>query len=142
MKVLKRILPIFLIVFLALSFIGVSYYLIVTKDVSLLEEKLILSENSILLYDHENERVRAFSENFSAPIVSEKQIPQHDKNAFVSTEDKRFYTHNGRDLRRIVKAFLSNLKAGSFQQGASTISQQLIKNTHLTQEKIQTPHTS
>ncbi len=135
MKVLKRILPIFFIVFLTLFLICVSYYFIVTKDVSLLDEKLSLSENSILLYDSENERVRAFSESFSAPIVSEKEIPKCVKNAFVSTEDKRFYTHNGRDWRRIVKAFLSNLKAGSFKQGASTISQQLIKNTHLTQEK-------
>lgn len=51
--------------------------------------------------------------------------------AFVCVEDKRFFSHGGIDTKRLVGALLANLKSGSFKEGASTISQQLIKNTHL-----------
>ena len=65
-----------------------------------------------------------------------KQIPLdalHDYTymAFVAVEDKRFFDHNGIDYKRVAGALLHNLKSGSYKEGASTISQQLIKNTHL-----------
>ncbi len=56
-------------------------------------------------------------------------------NAFISVEDKNFYSHNGLSYPRIAKALLNNIVAGYSKEGASTISQQLIKNTHLTNEK-------
>ena len=55
--------------------------------------------------------------------------------AFVSVEDKRFYNHNGIDYKRVAGAMLHNLKSGGYKEGASTISQQLIKNTHLNNNK-------
>lgn len=69
-----------------------------------------------------------------------KQIPLdalHDYtvNAFISIEDKRFYSHNGIDYKRVVGAMLHNIKSGGYKEGASTISQQLIKNTHLNNNK-------
>lgn len=65
-----------------------------------------------------------------------KQIPLsalHDYTymAFVAVEDKRFFRHDGIDYKRVAGAILHNLKSGSYKEGASTISQQLIKNTHL-----------
>ena len=62
-------------------------------------------------------------------------MPKNLINAFVSIEDKRFFTHNGIDYRSITRAMLNNIKHLSFVEGASTISQQLIKNTHLSNEK-------
>jgi hypothetical protein len=50
-------------------------------------------------------------------------------------EDKRFYKHNGFDFKRIFGASLHNVQARGLKEGASTISQQLIKNTHLSHEK-------
>ncbi len=67
--------------------------------------------------------------------ISIDNIPQHTIDAFVSVEDKRFFQHNGLDYRRIAGAIISNIKAGSFKEGASTITQQLIKNTHLDNDK-------
>ena len=64
-----------------------------------------------------------------APLSS---IPKHTKNAFVAIEDARFYSHNGIDAVRIGGALLEDIKSGGIVQGASTISQQLIKNTTLT----------
>ena len=62
-------------------------------------------------------------------------LPTHTSKAFVAVEDKRFFDHGGIDLRRVCGAILHNLKSGSFKEGASTISQQLIKNTHLDNQK-------
>ena len=62
-------------------------------------------------------------------------LPTYTSKAFVAVEDKRFFDHGGIDLRRVCGAILHNLKSGSFKEGASTISQQLIKNTHLDNQK-------
>ena len=69
-----------------------------------------------------------------------KQIPLdalHDYTymAFVAVEDKRFFDHGGIDYRRVAGALVNNIKSGSYKEGASTISQQLIKNTHLDNNK-------
>ena len=57
-------------------------------------------------------------------------LPQVLVDAIVAAEDSRFFEHNGFDLPRIVKAALSNLKAGDITGGGSTITQQLIKKTY------------
>lgn len=64
-----------------------------------------------------------------------REIPLLLQHAFVAVEDKRFYQHNGLDYHRIAGAIVTNIKSGSFAQGASTISCQLIKNTHLDNSK-------
>lgn len=69
-----------------------------------------------------------------------KQVPLdalHDYTykAFICIEDKRFFEHNGIDYKRVAGAAIHNLKSGGYKEGASTISQQLIKNTHLNNNK-------
>lgn len=56
------------------------------------------------------------------------QIPTVVQNAFIAIEDERFWTHNGIDVKGIFRAFFTGLSNGSFNQGASTITQQLLKN--------------
>lgn len=60
--------------------------------------------------------------------VSKDQIPQDMADAFVAIEDERFYTHNGIDIKGIVRAGVSAIKTRHLGQGASTITQQLLKN--------------
>lgn len=62
-------------------------------------------------------------------------LPQHTPAAFVAIEDKRFYSHHGVDYLRILSAAKNNVFSRSIKEGASTISQQLIKNTHLKNDK-------
>ena len=73
--------------------------------------------------------------NTNRSLVEIENLPEYVKNAFIDTEDKRFYSHNGFDIKRIAKAMIVNIKSGSKAQGASTISQQLIKNALLNNEK-------
>ncbi len=64
-----------------------------------------------------------------------QSLPSFVPNAFIAIEDKRFYSHKGIDFIRIIAAAKNNFLSGTFKEGASTISQQLIKNTHLKNEK-------
>ena len=135
MKWLKKLLWVTLLLTTIAVATAVGYYFTVTKDAKLQKEKLLLAQQNICIYDRYGEviqNVGIFSNKQSTPI---DEIPQHTKNAFISVEDKRFYSHNGFDVKRILKAVYNNTKAHSFKEGASTISQQLIKNTHLSQEK-------
>jgi penicillin-binding protein 1A len=68
-------------------------------------------------------------------ILAANDIPVMMKNAVVAIEDERFYNHYGIDLVGIARAMIKNIKAGRVVQGASTLTQQLVKNAFLTSEK-------
>ena len=63
------------------------------------------------------------------------ELPQMYVNAVISVEDKRFYKHNGIDILAIGRAAINDIKAMSYVEGGSTITQQLAKNMYFTQEK-------
>ncbi len=65
-------------------------------------------------------------------IVTLSEIPEYLQNAVIAIEDSRFYEHDGIDLRGIARAFFRGITSGSFSEGASTITQQLIKNNVFT----------
>ena len=134
MKLLRKLLSIIFFLFLAFSIFAIAYYFSVTSHVQLSHDKLLLAHQNVIVYDAFGKNMDAFSFD-GKQTVQIGDIPLHTRAAFVNVEDKRFYTHKGFDVRRIVKAAMKNVKSRSFREGASTISQQLIKNTHLTQEK-------
>lgn len=63
------------------------------------------------------------------------ELPETYVDAVLATEDHRFYDHNGIDLIAIGRAVVNDIKAMSFVEGGSTITQQLAKNLYFTQEK-------
>ena len=106
----------------------------ITSSVKLDVEKLTIKERNIRFYNDKSELIDDNDGKTPEPVKTE-DLPPYVPNAFIAVEDKRFYSHNGTDGKRIFKAFLNNLKSFSYKEGASTISQQLIKNTHLGNEK-------
>lgn len=134
MKILRKIAITISLTLLVGVLSGATVFGIVTRGARLQAKKLALPENQIEVFDQNNAPVLYRSAQKS-DTFSLAELPEKVKLAFVDTEDKRFYRHNGFDFKRIVKATLTNLKTRSFKEGASTISQQLVKNTHLTQEK-------
>jgi len=135
MRLLRKLVWTAFLLLVICALIAFGYYLAMTKDAALAPEKLLLSDKNITVYDENLSPVKNVAAVSPKQTVGIESIPQQTKFAFVDTEDKRFFSHHGFDIRRIAKACLSNLKAGGFKEGASTISQQLIKNTHLSQEK-------
>jgi penicillin-binding protein 1A len=63
------------------------------------------------------------------------EIPRDLQQALIATEDARFYRHHGVDLEGISRAMLTNLQDGQYSEGGSTITQQLVKNLFLSQDK-------
>ena len=97
---------------------------------SKLSNKLeIKSANNISMYDNTNEAF--FQGNGTSKWVNLNDISKNVINATISTEDKKFYKHFGFDFLRIAKASFVNIKNRKTMQGASTISQQYVKNLFL-----------
>ena len=71
----------------------------------------------------------------SKKIVSADEMPDELIKAIVAVEDARFFSHPGFDIEGIIRATLVNLQHGEIEEGASTITQQLIKNLFLSQEQ-------
>jgi penicillin-binding protein 1A len=82
---------------------------------------------STKIYDHDRKLIAEFYEERRTPIEIET-LPEYVKHAFVAVEDKRFYSHEGLDYRRIFGAAIRNVLSGEITGGASTITQQLARN--------------
>ena len=93
----------------------------------------IKNANQFYIYDDQEQLIYQGSGNNE--WVALEDISPELINAVLSTEDKNFYKHHGFDYLRIIKAMYLNLKSGSIVQGASTISQQYIKNMYLDFDK-------
>lgn len=136
---MKKAVKIGIIITLILFILGSLFFIIFINDIMGIssvkfdKEKLIAVNQEIVVYDSENKELKNTISNKN--IVKIEDVPNHVVNAFISIEDKDFFKHNGLNYKRIAKAMFNNLKSFSFKEGASTISQQLIKNTHLTNEK-------
>jgi len=70
-------------------------------------------------------------------VVPLADISAYLQHAVVSVEDERFYQHNGFDAIGIVRAAVMNLAAGGVEEGASTITQQIVRNTVLSEERLE-----
>lgn len=114
------------------SLIAVSYAKY--QKIPLNTESITSPSLSIEVYDNENKPIKEENQ-FNGDFCKLEDLPAYTKDAFISIEDKDFYKHNGINKKRIAKAMLNNLKSMKLKEGASTISQQLIKNTHLSNEK-------
>ena len=85
------------------------------------------------ILDQDGNRVDTLSGAESNRIyVGIEEIPENLQHAFVAIEDARFYEHNGIDVKGILRAVVKGVTSGSFSQGASTITQQLLKNNVFT----------
>ena len=129
-----RFLILFSIIFVSATLIGsLTYYKVITHGISLDTNKLELQNpiQSLVVFDSELNKIKPSKDSY----IKLSKLSSETKNAFLCAEDKRFYKHSGIDLIRIGGAIVSNLKTNSFSEGASTISQQLIKNTQLSNEK-------
>lgn len=83
---------------------------------------------SVVLDDAGNETATLVASGSNRVYVTLDEIPIDMQHAFVAIEDERFYEHNGIDIKGIIRAGFTGITTGHFSQGASTITQQLLKN--------------
>mgnify|MGYP001174085187 CR=1 FL=1 len=97
------------------------------------EKHFVFSETTVIQTEDGEQVMKLYDENRT--YVPIDQVPEHVKEAFIAIEDRRFYDHNGVDFRSIARAVYTDIITWSKKEGASTITQQLVKNTSLTNEK-------
>jgi len=129
MKIFRKLLK-----FLCFNFIILFILLISVYGYSKFSPKLEIEKaNNIVFYDNNNNIF--FQGTSDNEWINLENISPNVINATISTEDKNFYKHYGFDVLRIIKALYTNLKAGRTIQGASTITQQYVKNLFLEFDK-------
>lgn len=134
---MNKPLKVFLACFAIILFIVIilfTSFLFMTFKYNLDDSKLIDANCGIVFYDCDGNVMNEVSEK-GVSMAKIEDLPDELINAFVAIEDKRFFTHNGIDKKALIRASFNNIKSFSFKEGGSTISQQLIKNTHLSPEK-------
>ncbi|GLB57955.1 penicillin-binding protein 1A [Cytobacillus sp. NCCP-133] len=130
----RRIFLILIALGIAAMLIGAGTFAFMVKDAPKLDEKLLKDPISSQIYDMENNFITDVgSEN--RDYVAYEDIPKLVEDAFLATEDVRFYKHNGMDLIRLGGAVIANITRGFGSEGASTITQQVVKNSFLNNEK-------
>lgn len=81
------------------------------------------------VYDTLGEKIDVFSAVDNRSYIGIEEIPEPFIQAVIAIEDSRFYEHHGIDVRKILGAIVNNISSESFSDGASTITQQVIKDT-------------
>lgn len=128
----KTFVVLFLFLILAGAGAGIGMFTAIidsAPDISEIKDSVQLEEFQTIIYDQNGEEVSTLSTaNSNRVYVEYEDIPENLINAFVAIEDERFWDHNGIDARGILRAFVVGIKKHNFSEGASTITQQLIKN--------------
>lgn len=137
-KKTPRFLKMLFIGFLIFSFIflvivSISGYAFI-QDAPELDTAKLADPLSSKFYDKDGQFIHEYGTEHRTKI-SYDQIPKQLEEAILATEDNRFYEHQGVDLLRTAKAIFVNVTGEFGSQGASTITQQVIKNSFLTPEK-------
>lgn len=121
-----------LVLFFAVAMAGLALAMITTAPELDINQIKSLNQASVI-YDDKGDSIDTIITDKKKTVIKYKDMPKDLINAFVSIEDERFFEHKGIDPKRIIGVFFidaKNILTGSNQlQGASTITQQLLKNT-------------
>ncbi|MFZ5597816.1 MAG: transglycosylase domain-containing protein [Bacillota bacterium] len=117
---------------LGILFIGLLVVSII--DMPAWNTEALTSSGSTLIYDKDNKLIAKVGAENRIPI-SINSMPATVKEAFLAAEDHRFYDHHGVDFIGIIRAAITDITGGGKHQGASTITQQLVKLSFLSPEK-------
>ena len=135
----RKIWKISLIVVLSIvviALMGLFFYINqAISSVKAIDTRLINEKPNYSTFYNANNEDMLSTQKLEYKYVTLDNIPEITQKAFISIEDKNFYKHNGLNLKRIAKAAYNNLVSKDFVEGASTITQQLVKNKYLSNEK-------
>ena len=126
---------------------GIAFYVMYGRDIFQMQDEAIeLVKNSTvdtfrdsettIAYNSKGKQIAVLKGDKDSYYMAIEDIPKYVKDAFVVTEDKKFYSHNGIDAEGIVRAVWVQIQnKGEISQGASTITQQLARGVFLNTDK-------
>lgn len=133
--IFKKLFLATLIFNIATTVFAAAYFFATTYNVHLSDDKLNISSAANYTFLDDNNQIISQNTISATDYVYYSQLQSYTINAFVAIEDKRFFEHHGIDYIRIFGAIKNNILHPKHKQGGSTITQQVIKNTHLSHEK-------
>lgn len=113
---------------------GAVTFAVMVSDAPSLDENKLKTPYSSTIYDKNGKEIAEYGSE-KRSYVSIDEIPDVVKEAFIATEDARFYEHHGIDPVRIGGALVANFTDGFGAEGGSTITQQVVKNSLLSHQK-------
>ena len=131
---LKKVLIVCLVLGVVSTGAGAITFASMIKDSPNLDSAKLVDPLSTKFYDANGNFIYEYGKEKRTKITYD-QVPKVLEQAFIATEDSRFYEHNGIDIKRTAKAIFVNVTGDFGSQGGSTITQQVIKNSFLTPEK-------
>lgn len=134
-QLLKLTFAAFSVLILALIFTAIFLAYDFYTRVPVLDEDKLLQPATTIIYDYQGTVAAQLQGPQHRIPVSLEKLPTFVSQSVLAVEDARFYTHQGFDLRSILRAALVNYRSGKVVEGASTITQQLVKNSYLTSER-------
>lgn len=127
-----------LAVLLSLGVIGLvtAYFAFDVPDWQTLDiSKITAAPQTGRMYDNAGELITKIQGAENRVVIPLERIPVLTRQVFLAAEDLRFYNHHGIDFVRLFGALAANLREGGYAQGASTITMQLIRQSHLSTQK-------
>jgi len=134
-KVIACIPAFFILAFTPFLIWGYFYADGVLADFSSTKALSTVFDQNSLLFDENGDLICEVHGEVNRIPVPLNQVPDHVQKAFVAIEDERFYSHSGIDLKAILRATFSYYRSGRITEGASTITQQVIKLYFLSPEQ-------
>ena len=129
---LKLILKILLVLFLlacvaGAGIIAAMFFGLFGEEFDISKEELIIGTSNTIILDKDGNEIANLSDDEKRKIISLSEMSEYLPKAYVAIEDKRFYEHNGVDIKRTAGAILGVITRNS-SYGGSSITQQLVKN--------------
>lgn len=129
---LKLILKILLILFLLLCVVGAGivaamFFGLFGDEFEITKEELTVGASNTIVLDKDGNEIANLSSDEKRKTISISEMSEYLPKAYIAIEDKRFYSHNGVDIKRTAGAILG-VVTGNSSYGGSTITQQLVKN--------------
>ncbi|PCQ21999.1 transglycosylase [Klebsiella pneumoniae] len=134
-RTIIKVFGILMLAFLAMVIVGVLVFAYYAWKAPAFNESALKDQLPTKIYDKNNKLVTTLYMGQKREHVKFDEVPDKMKDAVLATEDNRFYDHGALDYKRLSGAVMKNFTGGFGSQGASTLTQQVVKRSFLTDKK-------
>ncbi|UXR79237.1 MULTISPECIES: transglycosylase domain-containing protein [unclassified Staphylococcus] len=134
-RTLIKVISFLVLAFVILALVGVLLFAYYAWKAPAFNEAKLQDPSPAKIYDQNDNLVKTLDNGARREHVDLKDVPDQMKDAVLATEDNRFYDHGALDYKRLFGAVIKNVTGGFGSQGASTLTQQVVKRTFLTDQK-------